>query len=894
MVPLTKCFLVPFRAWQTIFYFDTVHNIYFIIFVNYSVAVNLPSQKGFCTITGFFPIHSPVVEKGAMKCGPINLQDGIVFVEAFRYAITVTNNMGILPKNFSIGYNIYNTCKSTAVLKSYLFPTIFKESRKLLGIIGPYTSRGAALAASVFSIFHTTAVSYMASSLELEDRGRYKNFFRTVPSDRYEAEAMAEILSSYNWSYISCISSHEKQHGFLVLKSLIERSRKCIAKQVLLPEIAEMKNYDEAIDRISSNAKAKVIVLFTTREDTVNVLKAAKRKGYGGGNLWLGGTGWGNLMLSHELGPLGDGAISLNYRSSTHDEKFKEYFCSLNPMENSYVLFRQFWEEVFSCAFNGDYSKRPCTGKEKLAVGKGYPRFTSVGPVLDAVFIYAQALKTSLEKTCAGKMDHACFKVHYEGNILNWIRSSLSVDRFKSFSGEYNVEFDSTGGVDGKFDVMNLQWMDGRYEYKVVGTWLGRRKGGRRLMLDRAIHWPNGSKDGIRSECSMGCRSDKGEVRQPTLTVKGTICCWDCGTCGPREIVGANETCSPCDYGYKPDESRARCNKLREDHISFNHPVGKIAISLSTLGISLTTFVTCAFIYHNKTPIVKASGRELSYTMLLGIYICFASAVIFLCPPSKIICGIQRFIAGLSLNLCYASLLLKTNRLYRIFKNATLSVAKPSLTSPISQVTVVLAITSIQVLLGVVWSIGEPPTVYRHYPTGENYMMLYCNTDAYIMSVNLCVCLVLMLACTWFAFKTRNFPKNFNESKSTMSTMYASCFAWGVFLPIFILSENKDNYARTYTIVMFCDVIAYVTLTGLFGPKLRLILWPGKVTDTSSSGTVARNEVKTLKRNTMMSRAIISAYPAVTSHCVDPIDDTSQYEGCDASNQRTSSGNLHL
>ena len=855
---------------------------------------NLPSSNGFCTITGFFAVRSPIIENGAWKCGPINLQDGIVFLEAFRYAIQVTNSIGILPKNFTIGYHIYDSCKSTDVLKSQLVPTIFNELKKLLGIVGPYTSREAALAASVFSVFHTSEISYKASSLELEDRGRYKNFFRTVPCDRYEAEAITDVLLRYNWTYISCVSSHEKQQGFLVLKALIEKNQKCIAKQVLLPDIAETASFEDAVERISSDTKAKVVILFTTREDTINLLKAAKRKLYGTGILWIAGTGWGNLGPDASMAPLGDGAISLHYYSHNHDEKFKEYFCSLNPLNNNYFWFKKFWEAVFSCTFTGEFGKVPCTGKERLSVNRGYPQFTSVGPILDAVFIYAQALRTSLERTCGNMISEACFKQHYEGNILNWIRSSLSTDTFSTLTPEYNISFDPYGGVQGRFNIMNLQWKEGRYEYRIVGTWKRSSNASKRLTMNGAIHWPGGAAGGVVSRCSENCRPEKGEVKQPTLTIKATHCCWNCKICKAQDIVTHNETCLACENGYKPDQTRRKCNKLDEDHISFKHPVGIIAVILSAAGILLTTFVTGTFMSHNKTPIVKASGRELSYIMLLAICICFTAAVIFLCPPSKIVCGAQRFIAGLSLNLCYASLLLKTNRLYRIFKNATLSTAKPSLTSPFSQVTIALAITSIQVLLGIVWSIGDPPKVYRHYPTNKDYAMLYCNTDASIMNVNLCVCLVLMLACTWFAFKTRNFPKNFNESKSTMLTMYASCFVWGVFLPIFILSSNKDNYTRTYTIVLFCDIIAYVTLAGLFGPKMRLIIWPGKVTDTNSSGTVSRGEIKMLKRNTMMSRAIISSYPAVTSNRVDPIDEESPYAVHDGNNQSTSTTDLHL
>ena len=861
-----------------------------------SLAAKLPTTKGNSTLTGYFAVHSPIIRDGTARCGPINVQDGVLLLEAFRYAINVTNHMGILPKGFTLGYQLFDTCKSTVELKKHISPTLFSEDEKLTGVVGPYTSSEAVLAASVFSVFKTTEISYKASSLELEDRGRYNNFFRTVPSDRFEAKAILDIMKHFKWLYVSCISSHERQQGVFVLKSLIENDRRCIAKQVSLPEIPKTATYQDAIDSVSVDEKAKVVILFTTREDTIGLLSAAKKKGYGKGVVWIGGTGWGNLLMQSDLKGIGDGAISLNYPSHQHDSGFRKYFCSLNPKRNTYGYFKEFWQAVFDCTYDSskDYDKKLCTNREKIREGKEFPRFTTIGPVMDAVYVYAQTLTNSLQKTCGEKITIACVKSNYYSSILHWIKLSLSTDVFKSLNKNDNISFDAVGGVKGKFDLLNLIWKNGVYAYEKIGSWQAGT--GREGMLDMStrIHWPEGVKGPVLSRCSEPCKPEIGEVKKPTLSIKGKHCCWDCHQCKPNDIVSVNETCVTCGNDYEPDKTRSNCNKLTEVSVSFNHPVGIVAIALSALGILLTTFVIGLFIYHNTAPIVKASGRELSYFMLIAIYICFAAAIVFLCPPTKTICGIQRFIAGLSLNLCYASLLLKTNRLYRIFKHATLSVAKPSLTSPLSQVIIALAITSIQVLLGVVWSIGDPPKVYRHYPTDKNYVMLYCKTDAYIMELNLCVCLVLMLACTWFAFKTRNFPKNFNESKSTMLTMYASCFVWGVFLPIFILSDNKNEYSQTYTIVLFCDIIAYVTLAGLFGPKVRIIFWPGMVTDASQVGAVSRADGLELKKNTLMTRATISSYPAVVTKFVDGVDAPLTYEMHDGRDRATSTTDLHL
>lgn len=45
---------------------------------------------------------------------------------------------------------------------------------------------------------------------------------------------------------------------------------------------------------------------------------------------------------------------------------------------------------------------------------------------------------------------------------------------------------------------------------------------------------------------------------------------------------------------------------------------------------------------HNDTPVVRASGRELSYVLLAGIIMCYSVTFALVLRPTDIICGIQR------------------------------------------------------------------------------------------------------------------------------------------------------------------------------------------------------------------------------------------------------------
>lgn len=72
---------------------------------------------------------------------------------------------------------------------------------------------------------------------------------------------------------------------------------------------------------------------------------------------------------------------------------------------------------------------------------------------------------------------------------------------------------------------------------------------------------------------------------------------------------------------------------------------GKLAIADNQpikLPAQVTLFVGGVFLRHNDTPVVRASGRELSYVLLTGILLCYLVTFALVLRPNDIVCGIQR------------------------------------------------------------------------------------------------------------------------------------------------------------------------------------------------------------------------------------------------------------
>ena len=208
-----------------------------------------------------------------------------------------------------------------------------------------------------------------------------------------------------------------------------------------------------------------------------------------------------------------------------------------------------------------------------------------------------------------------------------------------------------------------------------MGEWkIGRNQTGILNLTVDSIFWSGSNRHSEPStdralpisRCSEPCRV--GELRQ----VQGDSCCWVCLPCNETSIVvgtDEQEHCEPCPLGYWPTPNRTSCYRLRETSIEILSAPALVPICLSIIGNLLTLFVVILFYRKRRTPVVKASGRELCFIMLAGIHLCYLMTFPILFRPHVITCIIQRVGIGLAFSMMYAALLTKTNRIARIFES---------------------------------------------------------------------------------------------------------------------------------------------------------------------------------------------------------------------------------
>lgn len=190
-----------------------------------------------------------------------------------------------------------------------------------------------------------------------------------------------------------------------------------------------------------------------------------------------------------------------------------------------------------------------------------------------------------------------------------------------------------------------------------------------------------------------------------------------------------------------------------------------------------TGLVFWVFIRHNDTPLVKASGRELCYILLFGVFMSYAMTFLFLAKPSPAICALRRLGLGTSFAVCYSALLTKTNRIARIFSGVKdgAGVARPRFISPssqvrdcglmsihqwvlitspstplfMSQVFICLSLISVQLVMVSVWLLLEVPGTRRFtLPERRQTVILKCNVRDASMLLSLGYDVLLVILCT--------------------------------------------------------------------------------------------------------------------------------------------------
>lgn len=780
----------------------------------------LPTHGDIVILGALFPVHKNMDN----QCGDV-LDLGLQRLEAMVLAVDKVNNNTALLPGITLSFEIRDTCtQSNYALEQSLH---FVSSRGVLGIsgvVGAASSSVSIAVASLLRLFKIPQISYASTAETLSDRTRFDYFFRTIPPDSLQTQVMADLIDHFNWSYVYALHSDDV-YGTVGIQALLKAlegrncSETCVATQISVPVVATSQDLDEVLLDMSRSwvNNASVAVLFGQLATAVKVLEAVDRS-RGSGPLknitWIASDAWGDQIPSH-LYPVAHGMLAV-LPQAKHSQQFDDYFTGLTPLNNAdNPWFSEYWENVFNCSFQPVAGVRECDGNDRISVNNEYRQNSKVPFAIDAVYAFAHAMTDMQRALCPGGHGLCRDMTDPRTNAVNGelLQTYLHNVSFSPGASAREISFDASGDEQGSFIIKNLQLESGQHRFRQVGVWTASNA---MLSLHSDVEWIDG--DMPESVCSVKC----GGGQYPERVSDQAACCWICKRCLGNRHVSTGEKCRECEQGYAPNTNMTQCELIPLTFLTWSHAWSIIIMVVAIVGIALTVSVIIIFVVFYKHQIVKGSSRELSAFLLTGLLLCYLLPFAFIIRPSAVVCGIRRFGLGFCFTLCYSALLIKTNRIHRIFNRRPGSVSTPSLISPQSQVALTLLLIAVQVVIAVIWLVVEPPSILLVY--NDFSTELKCGESPYIgISASFGYSLFLLLLSTYFAFRARKVPQNFNEAKFINLTLYTIVIIWLAFIPTYFATSQLGTIFQTSSLVLGIALSATTTLCCLFAPKVYFL-----------------------------------------------------------------------
>uniref|UniRef100_A0A3B3D6N4 G-protein coupled receptors family 3 profile domain-containing protein n=1 Tax=Oryzias melastigma TaxID=30732 RepID=A0A3B3D6N4_ORYME len=287
------------------------------------------------------------------------------------FAIEEINNSTELLPGINLGYQIHDSCAAVPVSGS-------TPSIAISRVIGSFDIP------QVNTSFKYFQVSHIATCACLSDKQQYPNFFRTVPSDAFQAVALAKLVKHFGWTWIGAICS-DSDYGCAALES-------CTFCLVCLFPIFIRHEYIYHLLR----STAKVIVAFTATGEMKVLFEELATKP-SPSRQWIGSESWitdTNLLRFTFC----EGAIGFAIPKSDIPG-LRDFLLDLSPTEvESSPVLTEFWEETFKCTLKkGDLFSCKETFNNQAEVSNDFVhssplRITTL--VYKAVYAIAHAIHT--------------------------------------------------------------------------------------------------------------------------------------------------------------------------------------------------------------------------------------------------------------------------------------------------------------------------------------------------------------------------------------------------------------------------------------------------------------------------------------------------------------------
>ncbi|XP_035760084.1 extracellular calcium-sensing receptor-like, partial [Neolamprologus brichardi] len=382
---------------------------------------------------------------------------------AMVFAIEEINNSTELLPGIRLGYQIYDSCGSVpvAVHMAFQFLNSFdpvfsmdnncSHSGMVMAVVGGSGSTESISLSKVIRSFNIPQVSHFSTCACLSDKQQYPHFFRTIPSDQFQAEAMAKLVKHFGWTWIGAVRS-DSDYGNNGMASFLKAAQKegiCVEYSLSFHRTYPHSRIQRVADVIRRST-AMVVVALLSLGDMRALLEELSHQ-HSPPRQWIGSESW---VTNPELTRFSFCAGTIGFGiPKSRIPGLRDFLLNLSTSQvASSQILTEFWEDAFNCT---------------LTKSKTF------------------------------------FLILIELKKVNFSRNG------------YDVSFDANGDPVAIYELVNWQKSDnGVTEIVTVGLYDASRPVGQEFKIDKNITWMEGSMKVPVSVCTDSCPPGTRKVLQ--------------------------------------------------------------------------------------------------------------------------------------------------------------------------------------------------------------------------------------------------------------------------------------------------------------------------------------------------------------------------------------------
>ncbi|XP_036936444.1 extracellular calcium-sensing receptor-like [Acanthopagrus latus] len=754
------------------------------------------------------------------------------FSRAMIFTIEEINNSTELLPGIKLGYQIHDSCTSVPVavdvafqLSNGLDPVFYtgdncSQTGMVMAIVGESASTPSISMSRVIGSFNIPQVSHFATCACLSDKQQYPTFFRTIPSDQFQADALAKLVKHFGWTWIGAVRS-DSDYGNNGMASFLQAAQKegiCVEYSESFYRTHPRSRIQRVADVIRRST-AVVIVAFTASTELRLLLEELTREP-SPPRQWIGSESWvtNKDLLRFNICA---GAVGFGIQKSVIPG-LREFLLDLPPSKvAASPVLTEFWEKAFNCRLGkiAAIDESVCDGTEDIQTLQDPYTDTSqlriTNMVYKAVYAIAHAIHNAVCQDINSTVQCNKFTKVESKQVLTLLK------KVNFSQNGYDVSFDANGDPVATYELVNWQKSEsGSIEMVTVGLYDSSLPDGREFLINKNPTWMDGGPHVPVSVCSDSCPPGTRKVLQ-----KGKpICCYDCIPCPEGEISNTTDSadCFPCPKEFWPNTKRDTCLPKPVEFLSFDEVLGIVLAAFSVAGACLAITTAAVFFCHRTSPIVRANNSELSFLLLFSLTLCFLCSLTFIGTPSDWSCMLRHTAFGITFVLCISCVLGKTIVVLMAFRATLPGSNVMKWFGPPQQRMTVVSFTFIQVLICIIWLGLSPPFPMENLTIYKERIILECALGS---AVGFWVVLgyigLLAVFCFVLAVLARKLPDNFNEAKMITFSMLIFCAVWITFIPAYVSSPGKFTVAVEIFAIL---ASSFGLILCIFAPKCYIIL----------------------------------------------------------------------